>query len=65
VRVEGPVNTSADEAHPSFSPDGLWFLFASDRDSPGSYSVFYLETTALLAAAPRPEPLAEVGTRDE
>jgi hypothetical protein len=43
-----PVNSPASDGYPSFSPDGRYFFFASDRRAPGSsWSIYYVETSAL------------------
>ncbi|MGE0159505.1 MAG: TolB family protein [Gemmatimonadales bacterium] len=43
-----PINSPANDGYPSFSPDGRYFFFASDRGAPGStWSIYYVETSAL------------------
>jgi len=43
-----PINSGASDGYPSFSPDGRYFFFASDRRAPGSsWSIYYVETSAL------------------
>jgi Tol biopolymer transport system component len=43
-----PINSEASDGYPSFSPDGRYFFFASDRRAPGSsWSIYYVETSAL------------------
>jgi Tol biopolymer transport system component len=43
-----PINSDASDGYPSFSPDGRYFFFASDRRAPGSsWSIYYVETSAL------------------
>jgi len=42
-----PINSSAGDGYPSFSADGRWFFFASDRGPGGSWSIYYMETSAL------------------
>ncbi|MBM4183439.1 MAG: hypothetical protein FJ207_04340 [Gemmatimonadetes bacterium] len=47
-----PVNSAANDGYPSFSPDGRYFFFASDRDSPGgSWSIYYVESSVLGTGA--------------
>ena len=49
-----PVNSSDSEGYPSFSPDGRFFFFASDRADPrGYYDIYYVGVEALgLGAEP-------------
>ena len=43
-----PINSVASDGYPSFSPDGRYFFFASDRRAPtSSWSIYYVETSAL------------------
>jgi hypothetical protein len=43
-----PINSDASDGYPSFSPDGRYFFFASDRRAPtSSWSIYYVETSAL------------------
>jgi len=43
-----PINSPSNEGYPSFSPDGRFFFFASDRRArSGSWSIYYVETAAL------------------
>ena len=43
-----PINSPSNEGYPSFSPDGRYFFFASDRRArSGSWSIYYVETEAL------------------
>ena len=43
-----PINSVASDGYPSFSPDGRYFFFASDRRAPGSsWTIYYVETSAL------------------
>jgi hypothetical protein len=42
-----PVNSVDGDGYPSFSPDGRWFFFASQRASDGTWSIYYMETRAL------------------
>ena len=43
-----PINSEASDGYPSFSPDGRFFFFASDRRATGSsWSIYYVETSAL------------------
>ncbi len=41
-----PVNSPGNDGYPSFSPDGRYFFFASDREG-GVYNVYYVEYEAL------------------
>ena len=48
-----PVNSSADELFPSFSPDGRYLFFGSDRATDGDPSIWFVEWAAVdLRAAP-------------
>ena len=43
-----PINSESSDGYPSFSPDGRYFFFASDRRAPGSsWSIYYVEADAL------------------
>jgi Tol biopolymer transport system component len=43
-----PINSPANDGYPSFSPDGRYFFFASDRRLPGEgWSIYYVEAAAL------------------
>jgi len=43
-----PFNSAANDGYPSFSPDGRYFFFASDRDpATRAWSIYYVETDAL------------------
>jgi Tol biopolymer transport system component len=43
-----PVNSSSSDGWPSFSPDGRFFFFASDRGRrPGFYDVYWVDSTVL------------------
>jgi len=42
-----PINGPTGDGYPSFSPDGRWFFFASERGPGGSWSIYYMETAAL------------------
>ena len=43
-----PINSPRNEAYPSFSPDGRFFFFASDRDRRGAYyDIYYVDFEAL------------------
>lgn len=45
-----PINSAASDGYPSFSPDGRYFFFASDRRAPGSsWSIYYVDASALEA----------------
>lgn len=50
-----PINSVRSDGYPSFSPDGRFFFFASDRHTRGGYySVYYVSVAALgLPAEPR------------
>lgn len=55
-----PVNSSDSDGYPSFSPDGRFLFFASDRANPrGYYDIFYVGVEALgldATAAPGKGP---------
>jgi Tol biopolymer transport system component len=43
-----PINSESSDGYPSFSPDGRYFFFASDRRAFGSsWTIYYVETSAL------------------
>jgi hypothetical protein len=42
-----PINSSANDGYPSFSPEGRYFFFASERGGVGSWSIYYVEAGAL------------------
>ena len=42
-----PINSSDGDGYPSFSPDGRWFFFASERAPDGTWSIYYMETEGL------------------
>ena len=43
-----PINSPASDGYPSFSPDGRFFFFASDRSAPGqAWTIYYVESSAL------------------
>ncbi|MEQ1857190.1 MAG: hypothetical protein ABL963_11995 [Longimicrobiales bacterium] len=43
-----PINSPTNDGYPSFSPDGRYFFFASDRRAPGgTWSIYYVESEAL------------------
>jgi len=42
-----PINSPANDGYPSFSPDGRYFFFASERGPGRSWSIYYMETGAL------------------
>lgn len=43
-----PINSERSDGYPSFSPDGRYFFFASDRDArAGIYSIYYVDVQAL------------------
>ena len=45
-----PINSEASDGYPSFSPDGRYFFFASDRRAPdSSWSIYYVDASALEA----------------
>jgi len=52
--LPAPVNSAADELFPSFSPDGRYLFFGSDRASAnGDPSIWFVEWAAVdLEAAP-------------
>ncbi|HSH76170.1 MAG TPA: hypothetical protein VLA09_10845 [Longimicrobiales bacterium] len=41
-----PLNSPGDDGYPSFSPDGRYLFFASDRGASGSVSIYYVEAAA-------------------
>ena len=46
--LPSPINSPYNDGYPSFSPDGRFFFFASDRYAEsGYYSIYYVETAAL------------------
>ncbi|HUP20041.1 MAG TPA: hypothetical protein VM778_08825 [Gemmatimonadota bacterium] len=42
-----PINSPANDGYPSFSPDGRYFFFASERGPGRAWSIYYVETGAL------------------
>ncbi len=43
-----PINSPASDGYPSFSPDGRYFFFATDRGAPGErWSIYYVESFVL------------------
>lgn len=43
-----PINSASNDGYPSFSPDGRYFFFASDRGArQGYYDIYYVGTAAL------------------
>jgi Tol biopolymer transport system component len=49
-----PLNSPASDGYPSFSPDGRYFFFASDRGGPGgAWTIYYVEATTLAAGPGR------------
>mgnify|MGYP003333956896 FL=1 len=51
VLLPEPFNSPANDGYPSFSPDGRFFFFATDRDMQGGfYDIWYVEATALRLA---------------
>jgi hypothetical protein len=42
-----PLNSPGSDGYPSFSPDGRWFLFASERGEDPSWSIYYVEVEAM------------------
>ena len=43
-----PLNSTANDGYPSFSPDGRFFFFASDRGAPGdAYTIYYVDASVL------------------
>lgn len=48
-----PINSPFGDGYPSFSPDGRYFFFASDRHAGnGDWSIYYVEVSALGLDAP-------------
>jgi len=48
VLLPEPFNSPANDGYPSFSPDGRFFFFATDRDDQsGYYDIWYVEAAAL------------------
>lgn len=48
VPLPAPVNSPANDGYPSFSPDGRFFFFASDRSARGGYyDIWYVESDIL------------------
>jgi Tol biopolymer transport system component len=45
-----PINSPGNDGYPSFSPDGRYLFFASDRQAPGgTWAIYYVGATALDA----------------
>jgi hypothetical protein len=43
-----PLNSEANDGYPSFSPDGRFFFFASDRRAPGeAWTIYYVSASVL------------------
>jgi len=43
-----PINSASSDGYPSFSPDGRYFFFASDRNARGGYyDIYYVDYDAL------------------
>ena len=56
-----PINSDRSDGYPSFSPDGHYFFFASDRNARGGfYSIYYVDVEALGLEIEGPE--ASVGS---
>ena len=48
VLLPAPLNSPENDGYPSFSPDGRFFFFASDRDARGGYyDVWYVDADEL------------------
>ena len=48
VPLPEPFNSSANDGYPSFSPDGRFFFFSTDRDmQSGDYDIWYVKAAAL------------------
>lgn len=48
VLLPAPFNSPANDGYPSFSPDGRFFFFSTDRDmQSGYYDIWYVEAAAL------------------
>jgi Tol biopolymer transport system component len=41
-----PINSPENDGYPRFSPDGRYLFFASDRAPGGSWSIYYVESSA-------------------
>lgn len=49
-----PINSERSDGYPSFSPDGRYFFFASDRNARGGYyDIYYVDYAALGLDAAR------------
>lgn len=48
VNLGPEVNSYYNEASPSFSPDGKYFYFTSDKAGNGIWSIYYMETEFLF-----------------
>jgi hypothetical protein len=42
-----PINSPVSDGYPSFSPDGRWLLFASERGEDRSWSIYYVGVEAM------------------
>ncbi len=52
-----PINSEQNDSYPSFSPDGRFFFFASDRGGrSGYYDIYYVEYDALRLLQPQLRP---------
>ena len=48
VLLPEPFNSPANDGYPSFSPDGRFFFFATDRNAPGGYyDIWYVDADVL------------------
>jgi Tol biopolymer transport system component len=51
-----PINSPDNDGYPSFSPDGRYLFFASDRGPGRSWSIYWVEAAALGRFATEEDP---------